>query len=513
MEAVLAGIVLLEMLGGKFVYQWIGGPNQDVSAGNFTLFYLACSQLTLFALIGLRGLRKNRLLSHRQLTPGLVFILSFALLITIGTLLLKTPRATPNGIGWVDALFTSTSAVCVTGLITANPATDFTRHGQWVILTLIQLGGLGMMTITYFFAYFFAGGVSLRNRIALQDLLSEENLGQVGTVLGTIVGFTLTCEAIGAVLIHLSIGSNTFIEDPLFFSIFHSISAFCNAGFSTLKDNLADSTLNGNSSILLIIMGLIVAGGIGFPVMKNLWQVVFALIRKKLGLRAAIPPRLSTNSRVVLTTTLLLLIGGTVLIYLTEFVFSNGDSSGHPPILIAAFNAVTARTAGFAATTGPLFNSATAMLVMFLMFVGGSPASTAGGIKTSTLAVAFLSLRRILLGRADIEAFGRRLGDDLANRALSVILVAISFLTIATVVLCMLHPELPSADLAFEAVSAVGTVGLSRDLTHRLSDPAKLVLVAGMFIGRIGVLTFLFSFIPRRDSPGYRLPETTVVVS
>lgn len=513
LEVGLAAAAGVELLFGESILGWLGTQLPDLPAASATVLYLAATQLTLVLLTGLRYLRRNTLLSGRRLSPGMVFILSFAVLILLGTLLLKTPQATVAGIGWMDALFTATSAVCVTGLITVDTAEVFTRHGQWIILGLIQVGGLGVMTITYFFAFFFAGGVSLRNRIALQDLLCEENLGQIGTVLGVIVGFTLATEIVGAVAIHAALDAgNLLAGDRVFFSIFHSVSAFCNAGFSTLSAGLADPVLQGQTPLFSVIMLLIVGGGIGFPVIKNLWLVSLARLARRLGWRTAVAPRLTTNSKIVLLSTGGLLGAGTVLIWLTEFAAGNGPANGGA-WFTALFHAVTARTAGFNITPMGAMFPATAAVMMFLMFVGGSPSSTAGGIKTSTLAIAVLALRRVLLGRSDIEAFGRRLGDDIAERALAIILLAVGFITLVSISLCALHPELSPADLTFEAVSAVSTVGLSRDLTSKLGTPAKGVLVAAMFVGRIGVLVFLLSFIRKRQPLGYRLPETTVVVT
>ena len=513
LEVGLALAAGAELFFGESLFNWLGDQSTDLPASNATVLYLAVTQLTLVLLTGLRGLRRNTLLSGRRLSPGMVFILSFAVLIILGTLLLKTPQATVAGIGWMDALLTSTSAVCVTGLISVDTAEVFTRHGQWIILGLIQVGGLGVMTITYFFAFFFAGGVSLRNRIALQDLLCEENLGHIGTVLGVIIGFTLATEIAGAVAIHAALDAGGLLAgDRVFFSVFHSVSAFCNAGFSTLSAGLADPALHGQTGLFSVIMLLIVGGGIGFPVIKNFWLVALAQLARRLGLRTAVAPRLTTNSKIVLLSTFGLLAGGTVLMWLTEFVAGNGPANGGA-WFTALFHSVTARTAGFNITPMGAMFPATAAVMMFLMFVGGSPSSTAGGIKTSTLAIAVLALRRVLLGRSDIEAFGRRLGDDVAERALAIILLAVGFITLISISLCALHPELSPADLTFEAVSAVSTVGLSRDITSKLGDPAKGVVVAAMFIGRIGVLVFLLSFIRKRQPLGYRLPETTVVLT
>lgn len=510
LEVVLAAAVALELLVGTWVVRWLGAHAPQWSVTAVTLLYLALLQATLVGLVALRSLRHLPSLTGRSLTPGAVLAIGFALLIAAGTLLLKTPHATTASIRWIDALFTATSAVCVTGLVAVDTATAFTFHGQAILLGLIQLGGLGIMTITCFFAFYFAGGVSIRNRIALQNLLSEESLAQVGNVLGIVVGFTIAFETAGALAIWWALPAGT-VDDPVFFAVFHAISAFCNAGFSTLSEGLADPRLHGRWGALGAIMVLIVVGGLGFPVLKNLWQVASTTVQKRLGLRLAHPPRLTANSRLVLATTAMLLFGGAGAIYATEFVWGDGTATG-PRWFMALFHSVTARTAGFNVVPTEALLPATATVTMLLMFVGGSPSGTAGGIKTSTLAVAALSLRRVLLGRAEIEAFGRRLPDEVANRALAVVLLAAGYTALVAVALNVLHPELPSADLAFEAVSAVATVGLSRGITPQLGDGAKLVLVAAMFVGRIGVLAFLLAFVARREPTGYRLPEANVVI-
>jgi len=516
LEALLALASGLELALGHFLLAWFQRLGTDLAPTTVALFYLAGTQLTLLAALGVRTIRDNRWLTGRRLSPSMVFILSFAGLIALGTLLLKTPHATNEvGLSWIDALFLATSAVCVTGLSPVDISYVLTPHGQGVLLGLIQIGGLGVMTLTYFFAHFVAGGVSLRNRIGLQDLLSEENIGHIGSILGVIIAFTVGFELLGATLIYHSLAGLPDAPPNLpFFALFHSISAFCNAGFSTLSANLADPRVSNQAGFLGVIMGLIVLGGLGFPVVRNIWQFLVALLRRRLGLRVAAPPRLTANSRLVVTTTAILLFGGTVVLWLTEFIAGDGYGviAADSPWLTALFYSVTARTAGFNVTPVEALLPASAAFLMFLMFVGGSPGSTAGGIKTSTLAVAALSLRRVVLGRSDIEAYGRRFPDDLANRALSVLIVAVAFITIVSVTLCALHPEFTPSAVVFEAVSAVGTVGLSRGLTSQFEAPAKLVLIVAMLVGRVGVLTFIMAFIAKREPTGLRLPETTVTL-
>ncbi len=515
-EAFVAVIAAMEVLFGGFLVGWLQDLGSGVGSTTVALLYLGATQFMLLCAFALRVLRENRWLSARSLSPGAVFILSFSLLIAVGTLLLQTPHATTQGISWPDALFLATSAVCITGLTPVDISTTLTPHGQWVLLGLVQIGGMGVMTITYFFAYFVAGGVSLRNRIGLQDLLSEENLGNIGTVLGLIVLFTLGMETLGAFFLYQSLaGTPDAPDNLLLFSVFHSVSAFCNAGFTTLPDGFATPFLAANAGFLCSAMALVVIGGLGFPVVENFWQYLVAVVRRRVGLRVATPPRLTAHSRVVLATTLILLVGGTLLIWVTEFALGGGRAhvAGESTWLTALFHSVTSRSSGFNVTPTESLLPATAVIVMFLMFVGGGPASTGGGIRVTTLAVAFLSMRRLLLGREDIEVFGRRLSSELAHRALSVLMAAIAFITVVSVILCALHPELPPENLVFEAVSAVCTVGLSRATTPELGDAAKIVLVFAMLIGRVGVFAFLVSFFPRREPGVLRLPETTIVLN
>ncbi len=513
LELFLACAVALELFFGKRIIAWLGEYSPNLPASTLALAFLAGNQVTLLVLLGLRYLRGNRLFHSRALSPGQIFILSFGLVIILGTLLLKTPQATLAPLSWVDAFFVATSAVCVTGLSPIDISTTLSLQGQWILLGLIQVGGLGIMTLTYFFAYFAAGGVSLRSRIGLQDLLSEENLGHIGTTLGIIVGFTLVMEITGAFLIHAALASSPHPPDSLlFFSLFHSVSAFCNAGFSTLGPGLADPRLSTQTGFLSVIMFLIVVGGLGFPVVKNFWDYFSGRLRRTFRLTIEQPPRLSANSRIVLVTTALLIVVGTALIWLTEYGLGHGPAAGNS-VFTALFHSITARTAGFNITPVSALMPATATIMMLLMFIGGSPASTAGGIKTSTLAVAVLALRRLMLGRSDIEAFQRRFSSELANRALAIVLVAAAFIAAVSTALSALHPEIPLSDLVFEAISAISTVGLTRDVTAQLSPEAKLIVAFAMFVGRVGVLTLVMGLIPRRQRSVFRYPETNIILS
>ncbi len=471
--------------------------------------FVCLLHLLLIAVVGVRLLRfRGKIEAVKRLSPGHVFIFSFAALILCGTLMLLTPRASVDGISCTDALFFATSAVCVTGLVPVEslPAT-LTQFGQYILLVLAQLGGLGVMSITYFFAYFFAGGLSIRNRFAFQDLFSEDNLTQIGLVLGVLVGFTFSVEALGALWIYFSYAAEH-AADPIFFSVFHAVMAFCNAGFSTLPQGLATSGIPVQTDFILAIIVLSVVGGIGFPVFKNFWLVTLGALRRRLWpRRVAMPARLSTHSKIVLVTGSLLLVAGTVSLLLTAI------GSGEVDFMRAFFLSATTRTAGFDIGNTALLPPGTLLIMMVLMFIGGAPFSTAGGIKVTTFAVAVLSIRQFLSGKRDLEIFGRRLHGDIAHQALAIVVLTALFFASVAIVLCTLHPEIRGEFLLFESISAVATVGVSCGVTPMLCDAAKCVLVVAMFVGRIGILLFLASFIRRRAPSGARLPEDSIVLS
>lgn len=491
-------------LPATFVFGWEHLFDSGAGKGFICLLHLL-----VIAVAGVRALRfRGKIKAVKRLSPGRVFIFSFALLILCGTLMLLTPRATVSGISFTDALFFSTSAVCVTGLVpVASLPETLTEFGQYILLVLAQLGGLGVMSITYFFAYFFAGGLSIRNRFAFQDLFSEDNLTQIGLVLGVLVGFTFSVEALGALWIYFSYAAEN-AANPVFFSVFHAVMAFCNAGFSTLPDGLASGGVPAQTDFIFAIIALSIVGGIGFPVFKNFWLVALSYLRRRLWRRRGfIPARLSTHSKIVLATSGFLLVAGTVLLLLTAI------NSGQVDFTRAFFLAATTRTAGFDIGDPALLPTGTLLVMMVLMFIGGAPFSTAGGIKVTTFAVAVLSIRQFLSGKRDLEIFGRRLNGDIAHQALALVLLTGLFFALVAIALCTLHPEIDGEFLMFEAISAVATVGISCDVTPLLCDGAKFVLIAAMFVGRIGILLFLASFIQRRESSGARLPEDSIVLS
>ena len=483
----------------------------DVAVAELTFVLVAITQIPVLVELGLRFIRLQEVFATRRVSPGAVMMVTFGAMILCGALLLKMPRATVAGISWLDAFFTSTSAVCVTGLSVVDVEATFTRTGEVIILLLIQIGGLGVMTLTTFLAAIF-GSISLRGRVLLQDLLSEDNIGRIGRTLPLLLFMTFAFEAAGAVALHQALAS---VEDPRglgwFPAVFHSISAFCNAGFSIWSGGLYDPVVRGNIEVQSIIMVLVVAGGLGFPVVYATTGWLAGRAARALGRRQR-RVTLSLHARIAWTTTIGLIVLGAAGLWLTEM----GASGGGDPVgavMLGVFNSITARTAGF--NIGPIeaLTPASVLLLTVLMFIGGSPGSTAGGVKTTVFAVAVLNARRIILGRTDVEAFGRRLSEDVVARALAVMLLAVAWIFAASVVLAAVQPSIALGDLVFEVVSAVSTVGLTRGATPQLGAAGKLLIMLTMFAGRIGVLYFVLAFIRRRDPVPYRFPEENVLVA
>jgi trk system potassium uptake protein len=509
-ESLLTGLLLLLLALQPLIEPWIA-ETSGRDPGQVDLLYLTGIQLAVLAGLSHRLLRFNQVLAFARVSPRAILIGSYLGLIVVGALLLKLPRATttPANLSWLDAFFTSTSAVCVTGLIVVDTATVFSGFGQTIVLGLFQLGGLGLMTFTYFFVSLFGGGITIRDRALLLDFLNEEHVGQITGSLIAIVAMTFAFEAVGTVLLYVALHASDPSQASWFASAFHSVSAFCNAGFSIYTEGLADAATRSHVSYQITIMGLIVFGGLGFPVLKNLWDHA----QSRLYHPRSRPPRTTTHTRIVLVTTGALIVAGTVAVLLSEYVLGDATQD-HPRLLTALFTSITARTAGFATVPVESMMPATAMVLILLMFIGGSPASTAGGIKTTTFAIALLNTLRILRNSTgDLVAFGRQIPARLANRAFAIALLAIGWVAGSTVVLAVLMPEHPPLDLWFEAVSAFGTVGLSRGVTAALPPLGKIVIIASMIVGRIGILYVALGVLGREQRGKLVYPEANIIIS
>ncbi len=508
---VLGVLALAEAVGYGRMLEVLQVVFPSVSSRALVLGLLAGSQAPVLIALGLRSLRLQEFFAERRVSPGAVLMITFGALIIGGALMLETPRATTGGISWLDAFFTSTSAVCVTGLVVVDTETAFTPLGHVLLLVMLQLGGLGVMTLTTFFAHAF-GGVSLRGRVLLQDLISEENMGRIGRTLLWIVLITVVAEGVGAWVLYDALGSVADVRGGrAFVAVFHSASAFCNAGFSTWSGGLFDPIVRANTTVQIVVMLLIVVGGMGFPILlatgrwfrERLWRIV-----RGGGRRWTLP----LQARIGWVTTGVLVFGGALLIGTAEYGI--GHQPHNTPVVVASlFHSITTRTAGFNIAPVEAMTPAAISVMILLMFIGGCPAGTAGGVRTTAFAVALLNVRRIVFGRRDVEAFGRRIPEEVVSRAMAVMFLSVAWIVTATTLLAFFEPHVPLSSLVFETVSAVSTVGLTRGVTPELSAAGKVVIMITMFAGRIGLLYFVFAFLGRPKPVAYRLPDEAINVT
>ena len=463
-----------------------------------------------------------RLLGRRT-NPSLILAVSFLIIILVGTGLLMLPRSTVSGISWVDSLFISTSAVCVTGLTSVDVASTFTTTGFVIIILLIQIGGLGVMTLTSFFAMFFMGNTSLYNQLVVRDMVSSNSLNSLLSTLVYILGFTLAIEGAGMLAIwsdiHGTMGMD--IHEELAFSAFHSISAFCNAGFSTLPGNLGNPLLlaGHHNPFYIYISLLIILGGIGFPILVNFKDIILYHIRRFWRFLRTwewddrrFYHLYNLNTRIVLIVTFLLLVFGTLGIALFEW---NGSFAGMPVAdkwTQAFFNAVCPRTAGFSSVDLAGLGVQT-LLYLILMWIGGGSQSTAGGIKVNAFAVVVLNLVAVLRGTERVEVFGRELSYDSIRRSNATVVMSFGVLFIFIFVISILEPKLSLLTIAFECVSAISTVGSSLNATPLLGDDSKLLVALLMFVGRVGLITLMLGIIKQKKHTKYRYPSGQIIIN
>ena len=486
--------------------------------------------------------RFNVALSHVVKRPGILFPLSFVTLIAVGTILLKVPVAVPAGehISWLNSLFTMTSAVCVTGLTVRNTATQFTPFGQTIICLFIQLGGLGILIFASTLALLLGRSLSLRQHLSLSSMLADQPLFKLNSFVRFIVVTTLVIEALGALamipLWHGSPGHPLTLEQRVELSAFHSVSAFCNAGF----DITGNSLVGYRYSLLshAVIGPLIVLGGLGFPVLSNLFQVAKSrVLRWAAHLMRRVPRdvdlarhRLSLHTKMVITTSVGLYLFGVVTIaagqlmpyaygWLDQGVTANQQRPGALTVdkvggilADASFMSISARTAGFNTVKMDHIEPAGRFALMLLMVVGGSPGSTAGGVKTTVLALLLLSVVATLRPTREAQAFGRAISDSLVRKAATLATCYLGLVATATLLLCLSEP-FPFDQILFEVISASSTVGLSLGITSHLTSFGELVIIAAMYLGRIGPLALLGTLIFRAAaSRPYAFPHEDVAL-
>ncbi|MDD4364031.1 MAG: TrkH family potassium uptake protein [Atribacterota bacterium] len=436
----------------------------------------------------------------KELTPNQILVLGFLGIISIGTYLLQHPISSSSGISieLLDALFTATSATCVTGLIVLDTGKDFSLFGQWVILILFQIGGLGIMTFSTMFAFLLGRKISLRQRLLIQESLNQFSIGGLVRLAKYIIVFTIFFEGLGTLLLYINWSNLTSVHNHLFLSFFHAVSAFCNAGFSLFSDSLEQFNLNIGINLIFLI--LIVFGGIGFLVLVELFE-----FPKK--------HRLSLHSKLVLVVTIVLLITGAVGIYLLE---KNNSATLQPMllkgrILTSLFQSTTARTAGFNTISVEQLGNSTLFFLIILMFIGASPTSTGGGIKTTTFSIAFLWMYYTLKGRRHLYLFCRQISSTIMNKAWAILMLSLSW-TLMMTLLISYYEKFDFIELFFEIISAFGTVGLSTGITSQLSPAGKIIIILTMFLGRLGPLSLALSLIINRHPESIQYPEGHIMV-
>lgn len=430
--------------------------------------------------------------------------IGFAAMIIIGAVLLMLPIAHKGegSVSFLDALFTSTSASCVTGLVVADTFQNWTLFGQLVILGLIQVGGLGFITIGVYIAVLFKKRIGLSQREAIHESINTIEIAGVVRLTRKIIKGTFLFEGIGAVLLAIRFVPQKGLVKGIYYSIFHAISAFCNAGFDLMGDTEAYSSLVAYESdwiVNLTIMGLIVIGGLGFIVWDDLYRNGLHFKRYLL------------HTKIVLSATLLLTIVPAVLFLISERNTVFADMTVSERILGALFSAVTPRTAGFNTVDTGSLSEAGKLMTIILMFIGGSPGSTAGGIKTTTFVVMILSAIAAIRSTYGTNVFGRRLEEDTIRKAATVFTINLGLAAIAATVIMFCH-ELPFEDVLLEVFSAIGTVGMSAGITRELSVVPRCILILLMYCGRLGSLSFALSFARKRIIPPVQNPVEKIVV-
>lgn len=437
--------------------------------------------------------------------PYMVFVLGFATVILIGATLLTLPVASQNGrsVGFINALFTATSAVCVTGLVVVNTATHWTVFGKVIIVLLIQIGGLGVMTMTALISFFIGKRMSIKTRVFIMEERNVDELQGVVRLTKNILIFTFLAEFIGAVLFSIVFIRDYGVTKGIGFSLFHAVSSFCNAGFDLIGNSMINYV--DNPIITLAVCGLIVIGGIGYYVIWDIYES-----KKNFHM-------LTLHSKLVLLITAILLIGGTLMMFALEYnnPGTMGNLSLSGKIQAAIFQAVNPRTAGFNSIPIENIRMSTAVFTIFLMFIGGSPASTAGGIKTTTFGVLVVSFYNLVRGKRDFEVFERRIMPETTIRAAAILMMSLLLVMFVSFVLSITEESTGYAflDILYETVSAFATVGLSKGITPELSNAGKFILSIVMLIGRVGPMTVAYAFLKQHKNIGnYTYPEGKVII-
>lgn len=441
----------------------------------------------------------------RKFSQTRIIALGFLTIIAIGTLLLMLPFASQSGesAGFVPALFTAISSSCVTGLVVLDTATSWSLFGQIVIICLIQVGGLGFMTIATMFSMLLKRKMGLREKEIMVESINTEHIGAIRNITSKIIAGTAIFEGAGALLLATRFIPEFGWAKGIWYSVFHSISAFCNAGFDLMGIREPYSsfvTFADDWVVMLTLSALIIIGGIGFLVWDDLGK-------KKLKFK-----RYQLHTKIVLTVTAILLVVPTVLFFIFERNFTNEGLSFGDSLLNSVFDSVTARTAGMNSTDTAALSPASKILTVFLMFIGGSPGSTAGGIKTTTLAVIAISTFNGITRRQSKGIFGRRLEKEAIHKASSVVFTNMSLAIFGIIAILAIQPEFDIGDIVFECASAIGTVGMTTGITRDLETASRLIIAFLMFCGRVGSVSFALALMEKKAAPPVKNPREKITI-
>lgn len=512
-NGILLGIILCVLIYDATSPVFVNDLLKTVlDVDNPRMFSVVVEQVSFVILLIIEIGRASSFLPSMQMSAQKLFVLSFVVLILSGTGLLMLPKMTVEGVNlhFVDALFTATSASCVTGLSTVDIATYFTLRGQIIIMFLAQLGGLNIITFATFFLILSKKSIGIKNQALIKDSLDERNFSDSMRLLKEIFYSTFIIEGVGAVLIFFNWSNNTPFLDfyqKAYYSVFHSIMAFNNAGFSLFEGNLFNFYCRNAYVLQFVITALIFLGGIGFPVIKDVLGDFFFKKKGRINRKWAL------NTRIVVFTSLALIVIGTTFFMIFEWNSSLRDHPWGGKIIVSLFQAVTARTAGFQSVDFSILMNPTLILLMMLMFIGASPVSTGGGIKTTTFAVLVLSAINTIKGRERINVEHSQISNSAVLRAMTILLFSACFVILGTIVLSFTDPDKEMIGLVFEQVSAFTTTGLSTGITPDLSTGSKVTLIVSMFMGRIGLLTFGFALINKiKAEPDYKYPKARIIV-
>lgn len=439
----------------------------------------------------------------KKIKPVQILVVGFAMVILTGAILLTMPISSSNGgrTPFIDALFTSTSAVCVTGLVTVDTGTYWSYFGKTVIIVLIQIGGLGFMSFATLISLVIGKRITLQERLVMQEAMNTFSLQGLVRLARYVLLFTFSIEAVGAVILSIVFIPEYGVSKGIYFSLFHSISAFCNAGFDLFGDFRSLTLYADNPVVILTIGALIVIGGLGFAV----WYEIFNYKKLK---------KISLHSKFVLTVTAILIVAGFVLMLLFEY---NNAATIQPmsikgKFLSSLFASITPRTAGFNSISTTDMTPAGRFLTIILMFIGGSPGSTAGGIKTATAGLLVMTVVSVIKGREDTEIFERRINKETIYKGFTITVIGFALVTTVSMILSITEVGASLEYIIYEATSAFGTVGLTLGLTTNLTTIGKAIIAFTMYCGRVGPLTIALALARRHSGNTIRYPEDKILV-